>query len=83
MGWTLVTDLEISWKFLRIKTKNVMCIIFLSANAAYHHCMGWRATKLVIELTKGVMAATGWLIVSAMLTLTAGYLTDALTVVTP
>src|SRR5262245_65824587 len=37
MGWTLVTDLEISWKFLRIKTKNVMCIIFSSANAAYHH----------------------------------------------
>jgi hypothetical protein len=45
--------------------------------------MWWRPTKLVIELTKGVMAATGWLIVSAMLTLTAGYLTDVLTVVTP
>ena len=83
MGWTPVTDLEISWKFLRIKTKKVMCIIFSSANAAYHHCMGLRPTKLVIELTKGVMAATGRLIVSAMLTLTAGYLTDALTVVTP
>jgi hypothetical protein len=43
----------------------------------------WTPAKLVIELTKGVVAATGWLIVSATLTLTAGYLTDALTVITP
>ena len=38
---------------------------------------------MVIELTKGVMAATGWLVVSAMLTLTAAYLTGVLTVMTP
>ena len=34
---------------------------------------------MVFEITKGVMAATAWLIVATALTFTAGHVTNALT----
>ncbi len=38
---------------------------------------------MVIEITKGVFAATAWLVVATTLTFTAGYVTNALTLAAP